>query len=231
MLPDFADMELRQGAIATARLLLETGCVRYDADAPFRLAQGYESPLHVDARLALGHVHARDALLRLALEMIARDIDREDVHRDDLDMVACRTEGQGVPFATLIADRLNLPLVFVRRDGGEDPHKSRVEGHIPPGSRILLVEQMASDGARKVALVQALTEAGGVVRDLFVLFQYGIFDEIHTRLSPLGVRLHALASWWDILEAAADGRHLPPAALADIRRFLDHPAHWSPGRA
>lgn len=222
MVPDFADMELRQEAIATARLLLETGCVRYDAQNPFKLAQGFESPLHVDARLVCSHPRARAELLRLALEMIDRDIGFEDI-----DAVACRTEGQGVPFATLIADRLDLPLIFVRRVHDQNPHKNDVEGHVEPGMRIMLVEQLVSDGARKAALIRPLQEAGATVNELFALFQYGVFDTIHERLSPLGVRLHSLVTWWDLMEAAGDTNSLPPEALEEIRRFLSDPRHWS----
>ncbi|WP_119679646.1 orotate phosphoribosyltransferase [Indioceanicola profundi] len=225
MVPDYADMELRQEARATARLLLEAGCVRYDPELPFRLAQGFESPLHVDARLVLSRPAARDELLRLALEMIKRDIGTEG-----LDAIACRTEGQGVPFATLIADRLCLPLVFVRRSCEDNPHKNSVEGHVEPGWRIMLVEQLVADGARKEALIRPLQDAGATVPELFTLFQYGVFDTIHERLSAMGVRLHALVTWWDLLEAAGETGRLPPEAQEEIRRFLDQPGRWTAQR-
>lgn len=221
MVPDFADMELRQEAIATARLLLETGCVRYDAAHPYTMAQGFKSPLHVDARHILSYPTARAELLRLSLELIERDIGT-----DGLDGVVCRTEGQGVPFATLIADRLDLPLLFVRRSREDNPHKSDVEGRVEPGARLLLVEQLVTDGSRKAALIEPLKQAGASVPELFTLFQYGIFDTIHEKLSPLGVRLHALVTWWDLLEAAGDGKFLPAEALEEIRRFLTDPTRW-----
>ncbi|MFC7332677.1 orotate phosphoribosyltransferase [Rhodocista pekingensis] len=223
MVPDYADMELRKEAMATARLLLDCGAVRFDTGTTFRIGDGVESPLHVDARRVLAWPGPRNRLIDLAVEAIERD-----VGGDGLDAIAACTEGQGVPFATLIADRLDLPLLFVRRGPSDDPHKSVVESRVEPGWRVMLVEQLATDGHRKARLIAPLQEAGANVQELFVLFQYGVFDRIHENLSPLGVRLHALATWWDLLEVAREGAYLPQDALDEIDRFLKNPDRWCP---
>jgi len=225
VIPDFADMELRQTALAAVRILLDTGAVHYDAAKPFQVGDHLESPLHVDARHVLGWPDKRAHLVDLAVETIERDIGA-----DSFDAIACCTEGQGLPFAALIAERLRKPLLFVRRTHPTDPHKHDVEGRLQPGWRVLLLEQLAVDGHRKASLVKPLTAAGAVVEDLFVLFHYGLFDSLHTHLAPLGVRLHALATWWDLLEVATDAHKLPPDALEEIRRFVDDPARWKPKR-
>lgn len=230
MIPDYADIEQRRNALATARLLLDSGAVRFDLDMPFRVGNTLESPLHVDVRLLLGWPDRRNRLVDLAVETLRRDADGEDAgdgpRPGDIDAVACTTDGQGVPFATLIADRLGLPLLFVRRAHSDDPHKHDVEGRLKAGWRVLLVDQLATDGHRKAGLIRTLQAAGADVTDLLVVFQYGIFDAIHENLSPLGVRMHALATWWDIQEEATNGNDLPEAALTEIDCFLRDPGHW-----
>lgn len=229
MIPSYADLENRRNALATAEMLLDSGCVRFDTTTPFAAASGLESPLHVDIRRLLGYPDRRQRLLRLALDEIETEIQPRS-----LDAIACPTEGPGVAIATLLADRLCLPLLFVRRCPSCDPHKHDVEGRLDPGWRVLLVEQLATDGQRKAALVNTLNAAGAVVTDLFVVFQYGVYDAIHEHLAPLGVRTHALASWWDILEVVAANPQLPPEALGSIRTFLHDPSSWHrppiPGR-
>lgn len=226
MIPDYADIENRKGALSTARMLLDCGAVRFDLDQPFTACDGIESPLHVDARPLLGWPDRRRRLIDLAVDTLRRDIAVEGGQPMGIDAVACCTQGQGVPFATLIADRLDLPLFFVRRTHSDDPHKNDVEGRIKPGWRVLLVEQLAADGRRKAGMIKALRAAGATVTDLLVVFQYGVFDALHAQLSPLGVRLHALATWWDIQEEARGGGDLPADALAEIDAFLRDPCHW-----
>ncbi|HYD32711.1 MAG TPA: orotate phosphoribosyltransferase, partial [Azospirillaceae bacterium] len=204
MIPDAWDIELREGALTTARLLLDTGAVTFDAEHPFTCtSSGLVSPIHVDTRRLLSDPEARSTVLTLAVRMI-----RQETDTGALDAVAAG-QGVGEVWAALIADRLNLPLLHVRRDPPDDPHKHPVEGHVEPGWRVLLVDQLATDGCRKAGLAKPLRRAGCEVYDGFVIFQYGCFDTIHESLAPLGITLHALATWWDLLELAGQGHCLP----------------------
>ncbi|HYC03946.1 MAG TPA: orotate phosphoribosyltransferase [Azospirillaceae bacterium] len=219
MVPDYGDIELRKEALETARLLLECGAVGYDPDEPFRAGQGFLSPLRIDARAALSCPRSRAQLLRLSLEALDRDA-------PGIQAVAVAADGAAVPLATLIAEARGLPLLFVRREEPSSPRKRRVEGKVEPRARVLLVEQLATDGQRKAALVQPLLAAGACVTDLFVIFQYGVFDRIHKHVAGLGMQMHALATWWDLLEVARDGGHLMHDAIAEIEAFLKDPERW-----
>lgn len=222
MIPDAWDIELRQGALKMAARLLETGAVRFDPDNPVRHGSGTVSPIHIESRRLLAYPRIRAEVLGLSLRMIDHEIGR-----DSVDAIAA-AEGAGLPFATLIADRLGVPLLFVRKDVPEDcPYKARVEGSVEPGWNVLLVEQLATDGHRKARFAEPLREAGCRVENVFVLFQYGIFDRIHEHLAPLGITLHALCTWWDVLEAANQGHYLDEEAQGEIHAFLHHPQRWS----
>lgn len=220
MIPDAWDLESREGAQRLARYLLETGSVRFDPRTPFRHKSGMVSPVHFEGRRLLSYPAIRRDVTELAVRMIRYEIGR------GIEVIAA-AEGAGVPFATLIADRLGLPLVFVRKGAPEDcPQKARIEGELPQGARVLLVEQIATDGHRKIRFVEPLREAGCDLRDIFVLFQYGIFDSLQENLAPQGITLHALATWWDLLEVARRGDYLDERALREIQAYLNHPQRW-----
>ncbi|WP_448206416.1 orotate phosphoribosyltransferase [Azospirillum sp. sgz302134] len=223
MIPDAWDIELRERALGVARHLIETGCVRYDPDHLCRHGSGLVSPIHLEGRRLLSYPTARNDIVDFAVRMI-----EQEVGAGELDAIAAG-EGAGVPWATLIADRLDLPFVFVRKEApeGQQEYKHRIEGRVEPGWRVLLVEQLATDGHRKTRFALPLKEAGCDLRDLFVLFQYGIFDEIHEHLAPLGITMHALATWWDVLEVVNQGHYLDGQAQGEIHAFLHDPKRWT----
>jgi orotate phosphoribosyltransferase len=66
-----------------------------------------------------------------------------------------------------------------------------------------------------------------VVEHVFVNFYYDIYPESKQILADLGVRLHYLATWWDVLAVVKKDRHLAPAQIAEVERFLQEPAQWS----
>jgi len=227
MIPDSWDLESREGAARLARNMLETGAVRFDPKHPFRYTDDLVSPVRLDVRHLLSYPKIRKEVVCFACEMINREIgENERTGCQELDAVAAG-EGAGVPFATLIAERLNLPLVIVRKDVPEDtPAADRIIGDVQPGWRVLLVEQLATDGHRKVRFIEPLRKAGCDVRDVFVLFQYGIFNSIHEHLSKLGITMHAACTWWDLLEVANRGSYLPEEGLGEIQAYLHDPQRW-----
>lgn len=221
MIPVGWDIESQENALAMARHLLDTGAVRYDPHHPCVHGSGLVSPIHLEGRRLLSYPQIRDQVLQLSLRMIDREIGA-----DAIDAIAAG-EGAGVPWAALIADRLGLPFIFVRKETpGASDYKHRIEGRVEPGWRVLLVEQLAADGHRKVRFARPLQEAGCRLEHIFVLFQYGIFDEIQQHLAPLGITMHALATWWDVLEVVNRGHYLDGEAEGEIHAFLHNPRRW-----
>jgi orotate phosphoribosyltransferase len=92
---------------------------------------------------------------------------------------------------------------------------------------VLLVEDMTSDGRSKVNFCTALREAGGKVEHVLVFFFYDIFPEARTILGDLGVTLHSLATWWDVLAVARASGRFDSAQLAEVEKFMHDPSAWS----
>ena len=77
------------------------------------------------------------------------------------------------------------------------------------------------------AIIQAVRNAGAVVEHVFVNFYYDIFPESKKILSDLSVKLHYLATWWDVLAVVKQGGYLPTTQIGEVEKFLNAPAQWS----
>ena len=76
-------------------------------------------------------------------------------------------------------------------------------------------------------IINAVTAAGGQVEHILVFFFYDIFPESRQILGDLGVRLHALATWWDVIAVAKASDRFEPKMLAEVEKFMHDPAGWS----
>ena len=205
----------------TVRILREIEAILFRPEAPFTLTSGRRSPVYVDCRRLISYPRARARIMDLACARIQAAAGYES-----LDAVA-GGETAGIPFAAWIAERLGLPMVYVRKKPKGFGRNARIEGHLPAGARTLLVEDLATDGGSKLDFVEAIRAAGGEVAHAFVIFHYGIFPQSTAALAARGVRLHALATWWDALAEAEAADSLDPGARAVIRGFLEDPEGWT----
>src|ERR1700743_2858947 len=176
----------------TAKMLIEVEAVRFMTDKPFIFTSGWASPVYTECRRLILFPHVRRQLIEFGAETLARDVGFEQ-----FDAVA-GGETAGIPFAAWMAERLMLPMQYVRKKAKGFGRNAQIEGHLDPGARVLLVEDLASDGRSKVNFCEALRSAGAVVEHVFVFFFYDIFPEGKTILGDLGVTLHSLATWWDV---------------------------------
>jgi len=136
-------------------------------------------------------------------------------------------ETAGIPFAAWIADRLMLPMQYVRKKPKGFGRNAQIEGDVRENARTLLVEDLTTDGRSKVNFCKALRQAGAIVEHTFVIFHYGIFPQSEQLMAEIGVKLHSLANWWDVLKVAkAEGRFDAPT-MREVEKFLNDPVTWS----
>jgi len=207
-------------AATTARILIETKAIQFNAAKPFIFASGLASPTYCDCRKLISFPRARAQLTAMMVDTIAREIGYESI-----DAVA-GGETAGIPIAAWVADRLALPMLYVRKKPKGYGRNALVEGMLREGQRTLLVEDLATDGGSKLHFIQGLRDAGAVVGHAIVWFHYGIFPESTGSLAAVGVRLHGLATWWDVLKVAEEQGQFAEH-LVEVRRFLEGPTRWS----
>ena len=207
----------------TARMLLEVKAVNFNAAEPFTYASGLKGPTYIDCRRLLSFPRVRAVLMDFLAATVLREAGFEA-----FDSVA-GGETAGIPFAALVAERLGLPMTYVRKKPKGYGRNARIEGVMGEGDRVLLVEDLTTDGGSKLSFVDAIRETGATCGHTAVIFYYDIFPETTERLAGHGVALHHLCTWWDVLaEARAQGA-FDAATLEGVEAFLRDPRGWQAG--
>ena len=206
----------------TARMLLEIGAVHFNASEPFTHASGRKAPTYIDCRKLISFPRIRATLMDFLAVTVMREAGFEA-----FDNIA-GGETAGIPFAAMLAERLALPMTYVRKKPKGYGRNARIEGAMTPGQRVLLVEDLATDGGSKLSFVQAIRETGATCGHTAVIFFYGIYPGVTDRLAADGIGLIHLATWWDVLaEARAQGA-FDAGTLAEVERYLHNPGGWLP---
>ncbi len=207
-------------ARATARVLIETESVLFRPDDPFTFTSGKKSPVYVDCRRLISFPDARRELMVMMTDLVRKAIGLEEV-----DVIA-GGETAGIPFAAWVAARLDLPMVYIRKEAKGFGRNARIEGVLEDGPRVLLVEDLATDGGSKLSFVEGVREAGGLCAHTVVIFHYGIFPDGIAALEAAGVQLHELANWWDVVACAEAEDYFDTDTLATVRAYLEAPDDW-----
>ena len=213
--PDRAEI-----ARLSARMLLEVQAVHFNQREPFTYASGLRGPSYIDCRRLISFPRVRSALMDFMAATVLRDAGFEA-----FDVVA-GGETAGIPFAALLAERLALPMAYVRKKPKGYGRNARIEGVMRDGDRVLLVEDLTTDGGSKLSFVDAIRETGATCAHTAVIFSYGIFPGTVERLAEHGVALHALCTWWDVLAAARAQVSFDAETLAGVESFLTDPEGW-----
>ncbi|MGR3564053.1 MAG: orotate phosphoribosyltransferase [Heliomarina sp.] len=208
----------------SARMLLEIGAVHLNADEPFTLASGLPSPTYIDCRKLISYPRIRATLMDFLTVTIMRDAGFEA-----FDNIA-GGETAGIPFAALVAERMGLPMTYVRKKPKGYGRNARIEGVMTEGERVLLVEDLTTDGGSKLSFVDAIRETGASCAHTAVIFYYGIFPETIKTLSDHGVQLHHLCTWWDVLAEAKSSGAFSETTLSEVETFLNNPRAWQDAR-
>jgi orotate phosphoribosyltransferase len=204
-----------------ARILLEIkAAYAYDGKDPFVFTSGRKSPVYVDIRKLISFPRARSRLMDLAVQSIERAAGYESI-----DAIA-GGETAGIPFAAWIAERMGLPMLYVRKQPKGFGRMAQIEGVLSEGQRVVLVEDLATDGGSKINFINALKTAGASVQHTFVVFHYGIFPASRTSLKELGVDLHELATWSDIIRVAESDGYFSADVVKEVKAFLADPDGW-----
>ncbi len=204
----------------TARMLLEIQAVHLNAEEPFTLASGLPSPTYIDCRKLISYPRIRATLMDFLTVTVMRNAGFEA-----FDNIA-GGETAGIPFAALVAERMGLPMTYVRKKPKGYGRNPRIEGAMSEGQRVLLVEDLTTDGGSKLSFVDAIRDTGASCAHTAVIFYYGIFPETEKTLGDHGVSLHHLCTWWDVLAEAKESNAFSRDTLQGVEAFLHDPRKW-----
>ncbi len=222
-IPDSGPHTREDMAHTAAKILLDTQSVLFNAETPFKLKSGKPSPVYVDCRRLVSFVQERNILMDCAARLLKTQVGLEAI-----DFVA-GGETAGIPYGAFIADRLQKPMLYVRKEPKGYGRMAQIEGYMPESPhppRVVLVEDLQTDGGSKKIFVEALRKAGATVEHAFVIFHYGIFPASQANMKALGVTLHALTTWWDVLAVAKKDKYFNAKTLKTVESFLNDPDKW-----
>lgn len=201
-----------------AELLLKARAVELRAQPPFfTFASGLRSPIYTDNRLLISDPAARNQVAAAFVAAIEAQKCRPTV--------VAGTATAGIPHATLVAERLGLPLVYVRGDAKGHGKGKRIEGRLAAGARVVLIEDLISTGGSSVSAAQALRDAGAEVVAVLAIFSYGMAAAAE-RFRAAGLAQSALVAVEDVLRQAQAHGQLEEAAVSSLLRWRDDPAAW-----
>ena len=204
-----------------ANMLLEVEAVHFRPQEPYIFTSGLASPVYIDCRKLISFPRVRAALMDFLVAKLYRDAGFEA-----FDAVA-GGETAGIPFAAFIAERMGLPMQYVRKKPKGFGRDAQIEGLISEGQRVLLVEDLATDGGSKLRFAEAIRTAGAECTHTCVIFYYDIFKGGPEHLAENGLTLHWICTWWDVLAAAKDSGRFDTATTDAVEAFLNAPLDWS----
>ncbi|MGY5801462.1 orotate phosphoribosyltransferase [Rhizobium sp. LEGMi12c] len=204
-----------------ARMLWEIKAVHFNADKPYKFASGMASPVYIDCRKLISYPRIRSTVMDFAASTIMRNVGFEQ-----FDCVA-GGETAGIPFAAFLAERLNLPMIYVRKQPKGHGRNAQIEGDMKDGARVLVIEDLTTAGGSMFTFIDAIRAAGGIVDHGMALFYYGIFPEAVERFANRKVNLHHITTWREVLAVAKEQKLFDDKTLEEVEAFLNAPLAWS----
>ena len=202
-----------------AELLIDIGAVKLSIDPPFTWSSGIKSPIYCDNRMIYSHPEARNFVVD-ALVSRVRSLQVEP------DCIA-GTATAAIGWAALVADRMDLPFVYVRSKPKEHGAKKMIEGDLKPGSDVVVVEDLISTGGSAIRTAEALREEGGAtVSDVVAIFTYELLAS-KEKSGEAGLKLHPIADFSTLLNVAVEQGRLESADMDMVAGFTKDPQKWA----
>ena len=213
--------EQKAAGAATAKMLLDIKAVNFRPKEPYILTAGWASPVYIDCRWVISFLEERRKIIGLGADLLRASIDVKA-----LDLVA-GGETAGIPYGAWLSEALDKPMLYIRKKPKGFGRNAQIEGDMPAGSHVLLVEDLATDGGSKIMFIEALRAGDATVTDIFVVFYYSAFPGAEETMKKAGVNLHYLANWWDVLAQAEAGNYFSSDDIQGVKDFLADPLGWS----
>ncbi|MCL4126274.1 UNVERIFIED_CONTAM: hypothetical protein GTU68_024328 [Idotea baltica] len=202
----------------TAELLLQIKAIKLSPNEPFNWASGWKSPIYCDNRITLSYPPVRVFLK----EEIAKIVEKEYGKPDVIAGVATGAIAIGI----LVAQELGVPFIYVRPEPKKHGRKNQIEGHLESGQNVVVIEDLISTGNSSLNAVEALKEAGAVVKGMVAIFSYG-FDLADKNFKEKNVSLSTLSNYENLLEQALESNYVTQKELVTLNDWRKNPSKWN----
>lgn len=206
-----------------AETALKMGTIKLSVDKPFTWASGYKMPIYNDNRQFLSKYEYRKTITDAFAQMAER------LGKDEFDCIA-GTSTAGIPHATSLADRLQLPLSYVRSSSKDHGLKNQIEGLVGKdysSAKVLLIEDLISTGGSSIEALKAIRNANGICNNCFAIFTYGLdkASDAFGALEP-ACDLYTILDYESMLEVALSIGYIDDRAKASLEEWRQSPFTW-----
>ena len=201
-----------------AKILIDIKSVNFSFKNYFTLTSGFKSPVYVDCRKIISFPKERDFIIDKSIQYLSDN-------KIDNELIA-GGETAGIPYAAFISQKLKKPMIYIRKKPKGFGINKQIEGQYRENQNTLLVEDLATDGGSKITFINAIREGGLIVKDIFVIFYYDIFEFKETDLSKLDVKIHSLCTWKDIVSYLEKNNIYKESEIHSLKEFLNDPKSW-----
>jgi len=201
-----------------ADYLLQIKAIKLQPSSPFTWASGWKSPIYCDNRTTLSYPEVRNAIRDLFAEKIKEIYPGTEV-------IAGVATG-AIAHGMLVADKLNLPFIYVRSGAKGHGLGNQVEGHYKPGQKVVVIEDLISTGGSSLNAVEALRGAGCEVLGMLAIFTYG-FEKAVSAFSSTGCRVDTLSNYNVLVERAVETGYVSEKELETLKEWRVDPASWN----
>ncbi|MBI2022597.1 orotate phosphoribosyltransferase [Candidatus Daviesbacteria bacterium] len=199
------------------QILLRLNAVTLSPKKPYQYASGILSPVYTDCRVLMAYPEKRREIRDLYIEAIKKS-------GVPYDLIA-GTATAGIPHAAWIADKLNLPMVYVRGKAKDHGKENLLEGIIKKGQKAVVIEDLVSTGDSAINSVNAIRSAGGEVFHVFAIITYGL-KEAEENFKANNLKLIALTTFKDLVEAAQKMGYISEDEVSVVLDWISDPAFW-----
>ncbi|MFH0757388.1 MAG: orotate phosphoribosyltransferase [Bacteroidota bacterium] len=202
----------------TAGYLLQSKAIILEPAEPFTWASGWKSPIYCDNRVTLSYPEIRSYMKEVFRETILERFGTPDL----IAGVATGAIAQGV----LVAERMDLPFIYVRTSAKAHGRQNLVEGRLVPGQKVVVVEDLVSTGGSSLKAVEAIRGAGGIVKGMVAIFTYG-FPVSEEAFRQAGVPLYTLSDYDTLIEMALESGYIRENQVDLLTRWRKNPSGWT----
>ncbi len=207
-----------------AEMLLQTEAIQVYREQPFVFVSGRISPVYIDCRKILSFPEEREYIVTRLAEKAETAIGLKNI-----DVVA-GGETAGIPYAAFVAHLIKKPMIYIRKQPKGYGGTKQIEGILTAGQRVLLVEDLITDGLSKLRFNIGIRAAGAKMTHCLCVFDYAS-DRLNQHegkenLAKNDISLHVLANWDDVLDTGLSKSYFSSDASSQIVDFLQDPENW-----
>lgn len=206
-------------ALKVAEFLLQIKAIKLNVAQPYEWASGWKSPIYCDNRKTLSYPNIRTYIHQSYSQAILEVFGKPDV-------IAGVATG-GIAQGALVAQELGVPFIYVRPTAKGHGLGNQIEGFFEPGQNVVVIEDLISTGGSSLKAVEALKEAGCVVKGLVAIFTYG-FALAEENFQKAECPFITLSNYDFLIEQALNSNYVTEEDLASLREWRENPATWSP---